>query len=69
MAKLKPQKAGKVGHGNLKQHKDIELLHRHLKTALPKGSGATARIPERSAKGREERGLRLPGSLRGGSGG
>ena len=40
MAKLKPQKAGKVGHGNLKQHKDIELLHRHLKTALPKGSGA-----------------------------
>ena len=69
MAKLKPHKAGKVGHGNTKRLEDAERLHGLRRTALPKGSGATAKIPQRSATGPgEEHGLRLRG-LRRGSGG
>jgi hypothetical protein len=65
MAKLKPRKAGKAGHGNTKPHEDVELLHGLLRKALPKGSGAAARIPKRSAGVRQaDHGLRLPGSLR-----
>ncbi|MEA2548068.1 MAG: hypothetical protein QOE42_666 [Chloroflexota bacterium] len=70
MAKLKIWKAGKVGHGNTKRITDAEQLHGRAHRALPMGSGATTRISQRSATGsEEERGLRLPGSLRRGSGG
>jgi hypothetical protein len=69
MAKLKPHKAGKVGHGNTKRFKDAVLLHGLRRMAPPKGSGATAKVPKLNTTGHEERrGLRLRG-LRRGSGG